>query len=195
MSNEIPEIVRSSFEKVPIVDKNGYRYFVHPLSDGIRAITPELLKEMSEMVIKAMDDLERPSLLLTAEAMGIPVTTMVSDATGLSYSIARKRSYELDGEVEIGQRTGYSSQSLFLNLPEYSERILIIDDVLSKGGTLKALAEGVKESGKEVIGAIILFNKMGERKAQFSSDMGFPILTILDVEVGGEGCTIQRSRN
>ena len=47
-----------SLEKAPVVKKGDYDYFVHGLSDGVPALDPEVLKEISIYLIQ----LERKSL-------------------------------------------------------------------------------------------------------------------------------------
>ncbi len=118
-----------SFDDLTIIDKNGYRYFVHPLSDGIPSIDPGQLENMSGIVSEMIRRFGRIDLLLTAESMGIPITSAVSLELKIPFSIARKRMYGMQGEVEVLQRTGYSSSDLFLNLPTSAGNLVIIDDV------------------------------------------------------------------
>ena len=64
--------------------------------------------------------------------MGLPLTAPLSIRTGIPMVIARKRSYGLEGEVEVSQETGYSKGSIYLNDIKEGERIVIIDDVLHR---------------------------------------------------------------
>jgi adenine phosphoribosyltransferase len=73
--------------------------------------------------------------------------------------IARKRSYGLEGEVTIGQETGYSKGEMFLNDMKPGEKVVIVDDVLSTGGTLKAVLEGVRRTGAKVTHIIAVVEK------------------------------------
>jgi adenine phosphoribosyltransferase len=164
------------------VKKGDYNYFVHPLSDGIRKISPDLLRETTDRLEKELLEFTDIDILLTAEAMGIPVTTTLSMRTGIPFSIVRKRSYGLEGEITILQETGYSKTELHLNLPKDSGRLMMIDDVLSTGGTLKAMVKGIRSTEWEPVGAIILFNKMGERRDELAQELGIEIITLLDVE-------------
>ena len=80
-------------------------------------------------------------------------------ATGIPLVIARKRSYGLDGEVEIDQSTGYSKGAMYLNDLREGERIAIVDDVLSTGGTLEAVIEGVRRAKANVTDIIAVVEK------------------------------------
>ena len=48
-------LLRESLEGVPIVDKGGYKYFVHPLTDGASEIDPLLLEEVTLDMMKTTD--------------------------------------------------------------------------------------------------------------------------------------------
>jgi len=183
--------VKVSFVDVPIVVKGSYHYFVHPLSDGIPMIDPSLLaivaREMAGMVPEDTD------LLLTAEAMGIPLVTGISERKGIPFSIVRKRSYGIAGEISLRQVTGYSENDLYMNLPEGSHRIAIVDDVLSTGGTVRAMVEGIRSVGSEVNSVIVLADKMtSERFEAFRDAIGCPVRALIHVEVLDGICIVEK---
>lgn len=187
------QMLIDSFKGVAVIDKGGYQYFVHPLSDGIRAIDPSMLEGFGNVISSRIERIKDVDIILTAEAMGIPITSIVSIKTRLPFNIVRKRGYGLDGEVVVEQRTGYSSSDLYVNLPGKNGKLIIIDDVLSTGGTLRALAEGVKKAGWEVALAVVLFNKMGDERTTLQNELEFPIETLLDIEVIDGTCRVKPS--
>ena len=91
--------------------------------------------------------------------MGLPLTAPLSVETGVPLVIARKRSYGLEGEVEIDQSTGYSKGAMYLNDLKEGERVAIVDDVLSTGGTLEAVIEGVRKANASVTEIIAVIEK------------------------------------
>ncbi len=186
------ELLLNSFDDVPVVERGEYQYFVHPLSDGIPYIHPDLIGAAARLLAPLMPPPERYDLILTAEAMGIPLTTVLSIMVGKPMSIVRKREYGLDGEVQLGQKTGYSTNRLFMHLPKGpGGRALIVDDVLSTGGTLRAMVEGVRSCGWAVESCLILFDKMGgDGRAELERMWGFPIITLLHVEVVEGRCIV-----
>ena len=98
-------------------------------------------------------------IILGIEAMGLPLMAPLSMRTGIPMVIARKRQYGLAGEVEINQETGYSKGSIFLNDVKPGEKIAIIDDVLSTGGTMRSVIEGVKKTGAVIENIVIVVEK------------------------------------
>ena len=70
-------LLRESLEAAPVVDLNGYSYFVHPLTDGIPQIDAALLDEVVEEILELVD-MRTVDRIVTVEAMGIPVATALS---------------------------------------------------------------------------------------------------------------------
>ena len=152
------EQLKTSLQAAPVIWKGDYPYFIHPVTDGVPRMDPGVLKAITELTVERVD-WENIDLLLGIEAMGLPLTAPLSMATGIPLVIARKRSYGLDGEVEIDQSTGYSKGAMYLNDIKQGERIAIVDDVLSTGGTLQAVIEGVRRAGAEVTDVIAVIEK------------------------------------
>ena len=154
------EQLRASLQAAPVIWKGDYPYFIHPVTDGVPRMNPEVLTAITELVV-GRADWSGVDILLGIEAMGLPLTAPLSMATGIPLVIARKRSYGLDGEVEIDQSTGYSKGAMYLNDLQQGERVAILDDVLSTGGTLEAVIEGVRRAGAEVTEIIAVVEKGG----------------------------------
>ena len=93
------------------------------------------------------------------EAMGLPLTSPLSMRNKRPQVVVRKRSYGLEGEVAIDQSTGYSKGSMFLNDIREGERVLIVDDVLSTGGTLDAILQSVETIGAIIEAVIVVVEK------------------------------------
>ena len=154
------EQLRASLQAAPVIWKGDYPYFIHPVTDGVPRMNPEVLTAITELVVGRVN-WSGVDILLGIEAMGLPLTAPLSMATGIPLVIARKRSYGLDGEVEIDQSTGYSKGAMYLNDLQQGERVAILDDVLSTGGTLEAVIEGVRRAGAEVTEIIAVVEKGG----------------------------------
>ena len=122
--------LRTSLTNAPVIWKGDYPYFIHPITDGVPRLDPEVLKAVTDLSEAAID-WSGIDLILGIEAMGLPLTAPLSVRTGVPLVIGRKRSYGLEGEVVIDQATGYSKQPMYLNDIAPGERLAIVDDVLS----------------------------------------------------------------
>jgi adenine phosphoribosyltransferase len=165
----------SSLESCPIVARGEYNYFIHPITDGVPSIEPALLREVATAMIKAID-LDGVNRIITAEAMGIHIGSVISCMTDLPLNIVRKREYLLPGEVSIHQVTGYSKGQLFLNGVQKGDRVVIVDDVISTGGTMRALLAALSHAGAEVVDVCIAI-KRGE------ADIGRAYKSLVTVRV------------
>lgn len=174
-------LLRESLEAAPVVDFHGYAYFVHPLTDGIPSIEAALLDEVVEEILELVD-MRAIERIVTVEAMGIPVATALSLASDVPLTIVRKRRYGLPGEVEVGQRTGYAKGALFVNGIEKGEKVLIIDDVISTGGTLAPLLAALRDIRADVRDVIVIIEK-GDGRARVEKDAGISIKTLARIDV------------
>ena len=152
------QILKQSLRDAPIIWKGDYPYFIHPITDGVPRLEPNVLQAIVDLV-EPLVDWDNIDIILGIEAMGLPLTAPLAMRTGVPMVIARKRNYGLEGEVQIDQQTGYSKGSIYLNDIKAGERIAIIDDVLSTGGTMRSVIEGVKQTKASVENIVIVVEK------------------------------------
>jgi adenine phosphoribosyltransferase len=165
----------ASLERCPIIKRGEYNYFIHPITDGVPSLDPALLREVAIAMIKVMD-LDGVNRIIAAEAMGIPIGSLISCMTDLPLNIVRKREYLLPGEVPIHQITGYSKGQLFLNGVERGDRVVIVDDVISTGGTTRALLAALEHAGAEVADICFAIQRG-------KVDIGRPYKALVTIEV------------
>jgi adenine phosphoribosyltransferase len=172
--------LKQSLLDAPIIEKEGYHYFVHPISDGVPMLRPELLREIVIKIIRKaeLDDVDK---IVTPAAMGIHISTAVSLMTDIPLVVVRKRQYGLDGEVALSQVTGYSENEMYVNDVYEGDRVLVLDDVLSTGGTLAALTGALEDIGADICDIVCVIKKAdGENKLDES---GYDAKTLINVVV------------
>jgi len=172
--------LRTSLLDAPIVEKDGYHYFVHPISDGVPMLEPGLLREIVIKILRKaeLDDVDK---IVTPAAMGIHISTAVSLMTDIPLVVVRKRKYGLEGEVSLSQVTGYSESEMYVNDVYEGDRVLVLDDVLSTGGTLTALTGALEDIGAEICDTVCVIKKDGgENKF---ADAGYEAKTLINVDV------------
>jgi adenine phosphoribosyltransferase len=169
-------------------DGQIYNYFIHPISDGIPETDPAILEEIADFII---NDRKTGGVdkIVTVEAMGIPIATALSLKTGIPVSIIRKRAYGLNSEVEFFQTTGYSKCSLFINGIEKDDRILIVDDVISTGGTLLSLLEAMNGMEVDVSGVYCVIGRGGGAK-YVKEKTGVDVIVLVDIAVSKDGVDV-----
>lgn len=157
-----------------------YDYFVHPITDGIPHLSKGLLDEVVDHICEICEfDCD---LIAGAEAMAIPIITALTLRTGVPSNVIRKRRYGLPGEVSVKQITGYSSKDLYINGIKRGHKVVIIDDVISTGGTIKAVVEALRRIGAEIMDVIIVVEKIDD-KSIIERELGVEIKTLVKIEV------------
>jgi len=164
-----------SLETCPIVRRGDYNYFIHPITDGVPIVDPALLREVCTAMIKVLD-LTGVEKIVVVEAMGIHIGSVLSTMTDIPMTIMRKREYKLPGEIAVHQTTGYSKGELYLNGVYKGDRVVIIDDVISTGGTMKALFQALEIAGAEVMDICIAIQRG-------NPDIGRPYKSLVKIEV------------
>ena len=164
-----------SLETCPIVKRGEYDYFIHPITDGVPLLEPELLRDIACAMVRILD-LKGVDKIVVAEAMGIHIGVTLSLMTDIPLVIVRKRPYLLPGEVAIHQTTGYSKGELYLNGISPGDRVVFIDDVCSTGGTMRAIIGALQHAGAEVADICVVI-------CRGTGDTGVPFKSLVHIEV------------
>ena len=175
-------VLEESLKGAPIIWKGDYPCFIHPISDGIPRMDPEVLKAVSTLIVESTD-WEGVDLIVSVEAMGLPLLAAVGEATGIPTVVIRKRSYGMAGEVAVDVSTGYSSSTIYINDIAPGEKIVIVDDVISTGGTLEPLLERLEEMGVILRDIVIAIEKGEGRKRLNRERPEWPIRSLARIEI------------
>jgi adenine phosphoribosyltransferase len=172
--------LRDSLLDAPIIEKEGYHYFVHPISDGVPMLEPELLREIVIRIIRkaALEDVDK---IVTPAAMGIHISTATSLMTDIPLVVVRKRQYGLEGEVALSQATGYAENEMYINDVDAGDRVLLLDDVLSTGGTLRGITGALEEIGAEIVDIVAVIKKEGGGNELDESP--YDVRTLINVDI------------
>jgi len=174
------EALKESLAGSPIIKRGDYDYMVHPITDGIPSVDPQILKEITDAFLEIGNfDCD---LIVTVEALGIPLAAALSLRLGKPFNVVRKKMYGLPGEVNLSQVTGYSKSTLFINGLKEGDRVVIVDDVISTGGTMWAIVEALKSMQVRIVDILVALEKT-EKKPEIERKIGQRIKTLVKVEV------------
>ena len=175
-------ILQDSLRGAPIIWKGACPYFIHPISDGIPRMEAEVLRATRDLIV-SMVDWSQIDLIVSVEAMGLPLLAAVGEATGKPTVVIRKRSYGMEGEVRVDVSTGYSSSTAYINDISSGERILVVDDVISTGGTLEPLLESLEGMGAVLQDVIVAIEKGDGRERLSEERPEWPIRTLARIDI------------
>jgi adenine phosphoribosyltransferase len=176
------DAIDQSLETAQVMDRKGYPYLIHPLIDGVPRVDPKLLQAWTDWATSHKDLLDEATLLAAPEAMGLPLVAPVSLATGIPYVVVRKRRYDLPGELVAYCETGYGENCLHVNDVRKDDKVLVVDDVVSTGGTLNALLATLLATGAKPLGALVFLDK-GRVRPVLEERHGVPIRVMRTVKV------------
>lgn len=111
-------------------------------------------------------------LILTAESKGIPLAYEMARQSGKNYILARKSPkvyMKSPIKIEVQSITTVKLQELYLDAQDAellnSKKVLIVDDVVSTGESLRALESLLSKTGANVVGkmAVLAEGDAGDR--------------------------------
>lgn len=124
-----------------------------------------VVKASAAALSEQLKDVEA-DVLVTAEAKGIPLIYEMSALMGLPYVVLRKAYKTYMGDVLSADTVSITTgipQTLFLDEKDQSlinsKRVILVDDVISTGSTLKAMTKLVELAGGKVVQIAAVFTE------------------------------------
>ena len=128
----------------------------------------ELVEACAEELAKRLADTDY-DVILTAESKSIPIAHMLSRATGIPYIVLRKEYKPYMGEAVRSETLSITTgkpQTLLLDEKDIpliqNKKVVVLDDVISTGSTLRGMHLIVDKAGGEVVKEVAILTE-GER--------------------------------
>ena len=177
MDPTLEPLVRS-LRDAPVVDRDGYHYFVHGVTDGVPRVEPAVLQSIASG-IRDRIDLSGIDELVAPEAMGIHHAAALSIEAEVPFVVVRKRSYGFPDEIAVHQETEYGESDLYLNGVDAGDRVVLVDDVLSTGNTIAAVCDALESVGAEIVDIVVVLRRLDVDGDHLDRD----VTSLLDVRV------------
>jgi adenine phosphoribosyltransferase len=150
-----------------VLEKMGnYTYLISPLESIPCEVNPELIREIVEEMTRfgAVDGVET---IVCLEAMGIHLGAVLSQRTGKPLSIARKKKHNIEPKMQLSCRTNYDQRTYHLYGSFVGRRVLLIDDLIASGNTLKQAVIALQKEGAIVERVFVVVAREGQYEAIF----------------------------
>ncbi|OGD88668.1 hypothetical protein A2Z54_00345, partial [Candidatus Curtissbacteria bacterium RIFCSPHIGHO2_02_39_8] len=154
--------IKKTFIGIPVFKgKNGYPYSLFPLTDFKPAMKPQLIEDMADLLVY-YGDFENANIIVSeADRGGGPLTHAVSMRTNLPYTLANWYPTEVEGSISVKASIGFSGDGVInLNGVEKGQKAILVDDIISSGGTAIALIECIQKAGAHVVEALFVGEKV-----------------------------------
>ena len=186
------ELFKTQLKNAKIINKGDYRYIINAICEQEPPLEPAILDDCANKLLDRLN-WQAATKILTPEAMGIHIATTISLKTSLPMIIATRRKKGTIDEIPVNYVCGYENGVLHINGIQKGDRVLIIDDLISTGGTIKSLIEGVKSVGAEIVDIGVIFNKIDYGGLRELKRMGFDPKYLLDVKLNGNKVDVENA--
>lgn len=180
------DILRQAFDNRVMTPIRGRQFIINPLTEQIPATSAELLREAARRLLDAAD-LTRASKIAGEEDKGGILVAASSLLSGLPFGLARWYPSGIQGQIELPFESEYADGKLYLNGVERGDRVVVVDDVISTGGTMVSLIKAIEKAGAEIVDIVCVAEKVeygGSAKVKEAT--GHTVKSILKVSVAGE---------
>ena len=135
---------------------------VGPLTDALIASIPA-------------EQLAAVDSFIAVEARGFVLASLLAQRTGKGLILVRKAGKLPPPVVGVGYSLEYGMDRLEMSAEIQAQEVIIVDDVLATGGTLKAVKQLAEKCNHEILGASIFLDL-----PDLHQDLGMKIWTVLD---------------
>ena len=178
------QLLISALDKKPLYLINDYKFILNPLTEQVPATSPQLLNAAAEIIISHMN-IQRYDKIITEEDKGAILVAAVSLMTGLHFGMARWYPTDLANQISSIFSSEYLSEGkLYICGIEKGDRVCIIDDIISTGGTIIGMIKALQKIGARIIDIIVIGEKIEYKGVQrVFEETGYHVKTLLEISV------------
>jgi adenine/guanine phosphoribosyltransferase-like PRPP-binding protein len=187
-------LVIQSFDNQPLVQFEDHRFLINPLTEQIPATTAELLQAATNWLLE-VGNFKQASKIVGEEDKGGILVASTSLATGLPFGMARWYPSGLEGQVAVDFDMEYTSGKLFLNGINKEDQVIIVDDMISTGGTMLALIKAIQSARAKIVDIVCVAEKVeygGVDKVV--KETGYKVKSLLKVSATGKKSKVVQTR-
>ena len=186
MSMDNKTLVTQAFNDQPLIQLKDHIFLINPLTEQIPATSAQLLEAATEWMID-VGDFSKANKIAGEEDKGAILVASTSLATGLPFGMARWYPVGLEGQISVDFKMEYASGTIYLNGIEEEDKVIIVDDMISTGGTMLALIKAVRLAKAEIVDIVCVAEKFEYNGVQrILDETGFQVKTLVKVSIEGE---------
>ncbi|MDZ5456902.1 phosphoribosyltransferase family protein [Azohydromonas lata] len=179
-------LLRDAFDGCPLVPIGDKKFILNALTEQVPATRPEVLSSAAQAVID-IGEFDVSTKIVGEEEKGAILVAAVSLKSGLPFGMARWYPNGLEGQVTVAFDCEYHSGNLFLNGVDPGDKVIIVDDMLSTGGTLVGLIKAVEAAGATIMDVVCLAEKIEYGGAEYvESKTGHKVKSVVKLALAGE---------
>ena len=168
----------------PVQGKGGktFAFFPTSITDNIPPLHPRLSEAVRLLSQLHIAQAQSVTLGVGEEDRGAMIISDILLHYGLPRTLARWTPTGAPGEIAVPLSNEYieGGVQVFLNGVQASDRILLVDDLISTGGTMVALIQAIQKANAEIIEVFTIGEKSENRGREFVlAETGLHVKTLL----------------
>ena len=173
--------------------KRVYRYIVNPFTENIPPPDPLWSEWIANMIHRqTSDDIDN---VVTAESLGLPIAQLVASLKGKPLAVVRKRNFYDTSNLlaKVRYASGFEHGTYWIYGVLEGDRVLLIDDAVSTGGTLAALISALQKKDVTIMDVFCVLEKpeyQGVKNVRKAT--GLDIKTLFRVDTRSRKCVPTR---
>ena len=177
-------LLEQAYSGAPTVANGKSRTTVNEFADQQPALRPELLREVRDRLC-ALGPFAADKVL-SEEDKGAVLAGAVALELGLPLAMARWYTYDMEtfGGISTPILSEYFEGRLYVNGIEPGDRVLVVEDTISTGGTLISLIDAVTLAGARVVAALAAIEKVeGGGVERVRAETGVQVQTLVGIRI------------
>lgn len=182
------KLVIADFDRRPTMEVTGkggkrFAFFPTALTDNIPPLTHALSQAVCLLARLHIEHHADATLGVGEEDRGAMIVADILGQYRLPRTLARWSPSGVPGEIAVGLANEYieeGSTQVYLNGVRPGDRVLIVDDLISTGGTLCALVDAVRLAGGEILEVFTVGEKTeNQGRAYLQQHCGLAVKTLI----------------
>ncbi len=189
----VHDLLAEIYRAATVVRNGEYWTTINSFTDYTDSLRPELLLQIAWSMARRIPP--RTAIILGEEEKGAALATTLSLVTGIPLVLARYYTYPIEQvcptSLVADIKHEYYAGKLVVNGLRANQTITIIEDTVSTGGTIRALAALCRKAAANVVAVITAVEKVnyGGRNV-VREHLGIELAAILRISVESSGAQI-----
>jgi adenine/guanine phosphoribosyltransferase-like PRPP-binding protein len=173
------------FQNKELVEVNNHIFIVNPLTEQMPATSPDLLHCACEEILKVANrDFDK---VVGEEDKGGIIVAGVALAANKPFGMVRWYPSGLSGQIRMPFTSEYVDGCLYLNGIEAGDRVLVVDDMISTGGTMIGLIQALEKAGAKIADIVSVGEKVNYHGVDLIREKtGYLPKTLIKIDISGK---------
>jgi adenine phosphoribosyltransferase len=181
-------LLEEVYQDAPAILTGAHLTTLNEFTDQQPALRPEVLGEVCARIVELGEF--SGDKLLVEEDKGAVLGAAVCLATGLPLAMARWYTYDVraaesaPAPIVVPLESEYYAGKLYVNGIQPGDRVVIVDDTISTGGTLAALIHAVQGAGAKVTEVLVVVEKVAAGGvSRIWDDFGIKVRSVIRIDI------------